>query len=79
MEHRYFEDTVLGRFIKMVKCDHQRVEIITRNGYHMFGYITDADERALLVEVEGTDRLVVMASVSTIIPREKKEARGDVG
>lgn len=72
MEKR-FQDSVLDRFVQLVKVDHRRVEIVTRNGFHMYGYITDADDRALLVEVAGVDRLVMMATVSTIIPRPREE------
>lgn len=75
---RTFQDTVLDRFLQLVRHDRRRVEIITRNGYHMYGYITDADERAILVEVDGVNRLVMMATVSTIIPREPKAVTTDV-
>lgn len=73
-----FQDTVLDRFLQLVRHDRRRVEIITRNGYHMYGYITDADERAILVEVDGVNRLVMMATVSTIIPRYPKAVTTDV-
>lgn len=76
---KVFQDTVLDRFLQLVRNDRRRVEIITRNGYHMYGYITDADERAILVEVDGVNRLVMMATVSTIIPREPKAVTADVG
>lgn len=64
---------IFDRFVKKCKADRLRVEIVTRNGFHMYGYITDADDRALLVEVAGVDRLVMMATVSTIIPRPREE------
>lgn len=72
-------DTVLERFMRMMEPAHRKVEIITRNGYHMFGYIVDSDDRALLVEVAGTERLVMMDAVSTIIPAKEREGSGDVG
>lgn len=65
--------SILDRFVKKCKADRLRVEIVTRNGFHMYGYITEADDRALLVKVAGVDRLVMMSTVSTIIPRPREE------
>lgn len=75
----YFKDSVTERFISKVKFEQSRVEIITRNGYHMFGVVKDGDDRALLVEVKGREQLVMMPTVSTIIPIETKEAEHNVG
>lgn len=73
-----FRDTVLGRFVQTVKADRRLVEIITRNGYHIYGHIIEGDDRALLVENTSSTRLVMLASVSTIIPRDECMVLNDV-
>lgn len=48
----------------------KEVKVITRNGYQLSGRLDAWDSSAMLISISGTDTLVLMGNVSTVIPVE---------
>lgn len=61
-------DGVMRHFINAMVESGTPLKIITKNGYQMLGTLAAWDSQALIVNVNGTQQLVLMEAVSTIIP-----------
>lgn len=64
---------IFYRFCTTAADKGQRVEIITRNGYHMYGTIVVFDETAMQINHNGTHQLLMVDAISTIIPLDQQE------
>ena len=62
------QDGVRAKFLQ--KCKDKRIEvtIFMRNGFRMRGVVVEFDEDAMTANVDGVEKLLSQAAVSTIEP-----------